>query len=888
MPVDRPEGALVGRADELALLDRALADARAGVGRCVLLRGGAWVGKTALLDLVTSRAEGFTVLRATCDQARADTPYAIANTLLPTARDLPELWEQAASLARSGPLLVVVDDAHWCDSHTLVWLNFLLRRGAGLPLLVLIARRAEATGQVSELLAEAAAHSHSSVLRVRPLAESTVAELLHREFGEPPAPSFTRLCRAMTGGVPALLARLVADLRAEGVHPSDQHTEQAASLARHRVARWVVPSLFGGSRSAWAVLRALAVLGRADEQLLTALSGFPARAVAAVVEDLRRYVGPERDWPRPVLAGALTGLTGAELTCLRARAARLLNDVGSAPEAVADQLVQLPVLEQTWMLPVLEEAADSAVRRGDSTAAVLYLQRLLEADGGTTELRLKLAEELSQTDPAAARRHLWEALQASEDLRDRARVGAAFESSGLVPEQPDLAMRGMTETLARLDEQEVELRAGLESALLSLGAQHVSNLPRFLSSVRERTPALAGARGLAARALEATISARCAESAARDALAALAEGGDELGDWWTRACASVVHLAGDSDAAVAALTARLARSGRSGDFWSYCQDLSIRSMFRQESGYSGAAKVDSQTAAGIVDSRQWHGLTSLPQLARASVVLEQGDVHGALAVLDALHLPTLRGLAWEFPTYLMVRGHARWMLGDRDTAARCFLDCGRYLADAGISNPAVTLWWLDLTYLLDELGRVHEAAEYVAEQEQRVLDWGTPKARGSWLLAKAVLVGGTAGVEHATEAVEVLTGSQARMLESQAKGVLGRHLLRLGEVKAARGHLRQAADLAVRNGSPVMAQSARNLLLAAGGRMPEVAASPEETLTDRERLVADLAGAGSTNREIATELCVTLRTVESHLTNVYRKLGVSTRRELAAKHVRLT
>ena len=99
---------------------------------------------------------------------------------------------------------------------------------------------------------------------------------------------------------------------------------------------------------------------------------------------------------------------------------------------------------------------------------------------------------------------------------------------------------------------------------------------------------------------------------------------------------------------------------------------------------------------------------------------------------------------------------------------------------------------------------------------------------------------------------------------------------------AAREHLRQAVELATICGATPLAARAEKELLATGARPRRVALSGVASLTPSERRVAEMAAQGPTNREIAQALFVTQRTVEVHLTSIYRKLGISSRSQLAA------
>jgi DNA-binding NarL/FixJ family response regulator len=97
---------------------------------------------------------------------------------------------------------------------------------------------------------------------------------------------------------------------------------------------------------------------------------------------------------------------------------------------------------------------------------------------------------------------------------------------------------------------------------------------------------------------------------------------------------------------------------------------------------------------------------------------------------------------------------------------------------------------------------------------------------------------------------------------------------------SAREPLRRALELAAACGAPALADEARSELYAAGSRPRSDALSGVAALTASERRIADLAAAGETNRDIAQALYITPKTVEVHLSNAYRKLGVRSRREL--------
>jgi DNA-binding NarL/FixJ family response regulator len=143
-------------------------------------------------------------------------------------------------------------------------------------------------------------------------------------------------------------------------------------------------------------------------------------------------------------------------------------------------------------------------------------------------------------------------------------------------------------------------------------------------------------------------------------------------------------------------------------------------------------------------------------------------------------------------------------------------------------------------------------------------------------------VKGNDGLPELQESIAVLEGGPAAIQLARSLVQLGSTLRRTGAVTEARAPLERAYELAIACGSPGLAESARVELAASGVRRLVGDSGGAAGLTPSERRVADLAAEGRTNREIAQELFVTPKTVEVHLSAAYRKLGISSRRELAA------
>jgi DNA-binding CsgD family transcriptional regulator len=140
---------------------------------------------------------------------------------------------------------------------------------------------------------------------------------------------------------------------------------------------------------------------------------------------------------------------------------------------------------------------------------------------------------------------------------------------------------------------------------------------------------------------------------------------------------------------------------------------------------------------------------------------------------------------------------------------------------------------------------------------------------------------GAARVHALEKAADVLGDSEEVLEHARALTELGLALRHARRRRAAREPLRQALALSDDCGALALAERARAELLAAGARPRRSALSGVKSLTQRELEVARRAAEGKSNREVANSLFVTVKTVEWHLSHVFHKLDVSSRRQLA-------
>ncbi len=261
----------------------------------------------------------------------------------------------------------------------------------------------------------------------------------------------------------------------------------------------------------------------------------------------------------------------------------------------------------------------------------------------------------------------------------------------------------------------------------------------------------------------------------------------------------------------------------------------------------------------------------------AKLLIERGDLAGA-RVLLARQPPMPPGSDIDALTR---RADTELLIAERSwLEALAASDRYRATLRERVVNPAWAPWRSLRAQALAGLGRHEEAIELLEQELGWARRWGAPGP-----VSRALRLLGTIGSEERVdalrEAVEVADGSGARLERAQALVALGSALRRSREPSAAREPLRRGLELAAQCGALPLADQARTELYAAGGRPKRDVLTGPDSLTPSEGRIAELAADGQGNREIAQALFVTPKTVEFHLTSVYRKLGISTRAQLS-------
>jgi DNA-binding CsgD family transcriptional regulator len=438
--------------------------------------------------------------------------------------------------------------------------------------------------------------------------------------------------------------------------------------------------------------------------------------------------------------------------------------------------------------------------------------------------------------------------------------------------------------MAELEPELLDVRRRLEAqavVAVQWGAGLLDELDMLVAQRDEIDEPGPGARMLESMiALNLAYKAHPVEESVRLVERAFADGSlVEEDDGLFAVAVLIVFGLADRDEALDVVDAMLERAHRRGSQFGLLGVSLWRGWLHLRRGELDDAAESIRTAQE--DLAAWHGTGGGDVYAAAHyarVQLEQGDLDGAWRTLD-------HGLREQLSTSLEA---TRWWL-----AIECdlLLLSGRpeealerserlRVEHAYVEIPLASAWRSPHARALHRLGRAAEALAVAEENLAIARGYGGPSAVS---LAARELgeMRGDDGLELLGEAVAVVEGTPARLELAKSLASLGRALRHARRPAEAREPLRRALELADACGAAGLAEDVRTELYAAGARPRTAALSGAGALTASERRIAALASEGSSNRDIAQTLFVTPKTVEVHLSNVYRKLGIRSRRELA-------
>jgi DNA-binding CsgD family transcriptional regulator len=801
---------------------------------------------------------------------------------------LHSLYWLTVTLAADSPLMIAVDDLHWCDEPSLRFLSYLVHRleGLGVALLCTVRprERQARTPLVSGIVADPAAR----LVRPGPLSIEATARLVSEGLGGSADEMFATACHTSTSGNPLLLKELIGMMQIEGVLPDSGQVSAVTALGPRAVSHAVLVRLGRVTDDALRLARAASVVpAGGDLALLASLAelevGDAAAAASALVAAEILSDDAEPRFVHPLVGQAIyEDMPTPDRSLAHERAARLLRERGSPAGAVAAHLALAPAGGREWVCDVLQEAARQSLRAGSPASAVHYLARAL-AEPAPPERRAGLLLELGSAeamlDSSSAIDHLTQAFeQGGDGVTVRAAAAVTLARTLLFYGRPDESVALIRRASAEM-EPGADVRLGLE-ALELMAMVYGTERPPSAQRLRRR---LTSGAGPGAKMLAAVVSRQLAygggnaDECVRLAFDAL-EGGELI-------------AADNSFLSVTAILT-LVRADRSeaDDAWDeLLHESRVRGSLVAKAGcslwraYASLRRGELDDVEELLESALeefWLlGAGTLPRAHHAGflsgVLRERGDLAGARRVLEAVKVPR------------DASDHARYWL---DALAELLLAEERFeeavrVAEtmerrfALLANPFDTPARLHRAVALYHLGRHEDGLALAVESLELARRWGAPGT-----VSRALRVLGTLeraeGLGHLRDAVDAAAGSVARLEYAKALVALGTSLRRARRPADARDPLRRGLASADALGATALVARARHELRAAGARPRTAALTGPAALTSAERRVAERAAVGQTNRAIAEALFVTTKTIELHLRNAYRKLGVSSRGQL--------
>jgi len=904
---------LVVRRAELATLWAALADARRGFPRFVLVEGEPGMGRTALLDQFATEADDAFVLRGSGEEFETPLRYGVLSQLcrsvdVASASALPAvcagpdgrsaepftvgaaLLEMVDDLQDRAPVVVVIDDAHLADAPSQLALLFALRRLQDQRVLTVLSAPIDRAALVVRGLRKLIEGEAGTTLCLTGLADADIRQLGTMIGQHRLSRALVERLREHTGGNPAHIRELLEDPGVEAL----ERLSHAPLPAPRSVRLLVQGRLAACTAPARRLLAAIAVVGKecefgmarrlaaVDEPLL-ALEGAVAVGLVEYCERHVRFLSP---LVRSAVYHAL-GIT--ERAELHAGAARFTPDRASMLRHLAAAATE----ENSELASVLSTFAHSEAHRGAlSGAANLFMDAARLAPAGPareTHIHDALECLLSAGDVAAAT-PLASELESSHDparahylLGRLARLhGRPFDAERLLNSAEGLHSQGMHTDLAAKLAAEL---AGLSIALL----RPAEALGWARAALRSSGGADTSARTLPYLALGLGLTGCGVDTPELVFAIRQAEGKESAASSDVLLAQAIVHQFSGAARRARDDAARLLTScGTPGQpivrvfglavlaFAEYRTGAWEDSVSHAELGLSAAGEAGLDLASSTLHAAAVWPLVGMGRwdAAESHASSSQAAVHGP----------------WD----QAMASTARAVLAAGQGRPADVLDAVAVVRSAGASGavdepdgfwPWPSLYVdasISLGHLDDAAGALERFEALVVARRSALGAATAARLRGALQSARGRQddADADAAFRHAIALASKLPSPFELALARLAYGAF---LRRSGKRTAAVVELRGAQDLFTRLGARPWSDECGREIAASGLAPRKRRRSQETALTPQESSVARLVAQGKSNRDVASELVVSVNTIEYHLKNIFAKLGIRSRSQLVLR-----
>jgi DNA-binding CsgD family transcriptional regulator len=907
---------LFGRERESARIDEVLDAARARRSGALIVRGEAGTGKSALLNAALERTEGIRVLRALGVQSEVEIAFSGLHELLRPALSsidaIPDAQAVAlrsalalasdtvperlavfggalsllAAVAEEQPLLCVIDDAHWLDEASAAAMTFVARRldADGIAMLFGVREpeiRTFTAPGIPELRLgglERGAARQLLATRLPPGAGSLVAEQLIE----------------VSRGNPLALIELPSGLTASqlvGQEPLDEPVHAGTAVERGFLRR--LAQLPGSTQ------RALLVVAASEVGERRALS----RALGVLQLDLQSLDPAEQaglvtlsssvDFCHPLARSAIYGAAEAIDRREAHRALAVAAEAAGEADRHAWHLAGAADGLDEELASALADTAESARRRGGVWAEAKALERAARL----TPKPLLRARRLARAGDAAYRAGrpevadalLAEAVEGDLELNELANAQARRAYIRLERGELDDALHLMIGGANELERKDPRAAATLLTNAATAADHQRLDIPWSIA-LGERAWRLAGDGAIDDAELCHIVSfERLSGGRVRDAVelawrcAELAENESE-GRVVVADSASTLLYAGEHAAARRLLERAVAADRATGALGDLGYALHIYAQLDWYDGYLQRAYGHALEAVQIVEELGTLQTLDdcLSRLAMFEAVLgreSDSQGHGQRALESALQLGDQKN---EVRARSAI-GMLALVTGDAEAAVAHLAPAVAALEAGGVGNPNQFRVHPDLVEAYARLGRWDEARPVAASLERQARATGISWALGAAMRCRALVADADAEAEAAFQEALRFHESAGAFEHARTELCFGEQLRRRGHRRDARMHLGTALEAFEGNGATPWAERARAELRASGLTLRRRQPAARDQLTPQELQISRLVAEGKTNRDVAATLFVTPKTVEFHLTRVYRKLGIHSRSELVRR-----
>jgi DNA-binding CsgD family transcriptional regulator/tetratricopeptide (TPR) repeat protein len=927
---------LVGRERELLTLGRLVEQAHAGRGAVALIEGEPGIGKSRLLDEVlgSARSLGFEVMLGAGEELERDRPFgpitaalglaaeasdprraAIAR-FLRAGQDASDAWERGPGLryqvldsildlvedlATTRPIALGLDDMQWADLSTLLVVRHLGPRLTSLPVvLLMVSRPVPRAGELAGVI-EALRREGLVQLELGPLSSSEVAELAGSTVqGELTSGFLSQLSGA--AGNPLLVTELVSAVQDGGGWPGD---EARGGVVPATFADAILRRLRFLSTEAIHVLRLASVLGSAFSVAdLALVLGRPVTDLVAPLDEARGAhllvelddrLGFRHDLIRDSIYADLPASVRKEL---HAHAARVLGAAGRSARQVAVHVTRGAAPGDAEAIGWLHRAARESLELEPAVAADL-LERARALGGPTsaspqllTELLMtyvwlgrfaeaeSLGKQLIAADGVAQDTHLRRLFLARAVMsQGRGQEGLTILEPALrdaaIPDGVRAALFAMGTTLrVVVGDAEGARVLGAEGVRLSERSGDFGNVALNLATL-----------GMAERAAGNPLRAVDLASRAVDLVGRARHVKPRVVTLYNLAARVLLDADRMDEAASVGETGRRLMEEH-GIVLGQAECHCLQAERLLHIGQWDDAGAEAETTVDLCTMFEaWHAFgmakSILALMATRRNELKRAESHVAAARDRLASAPDQHGRPWvRWTTGLFLEAK-----GDDHDALRSLLDA--WSDSEGIVSDEAT-FGPDLVRLALHLGERRLAEEASARLEAAAAKAGLSRIDGAAMLCRGLVHDDVDALGSSVQANRAITRPYELARSCEATGTA---LGRLGSREDGVAYLRESIEIYERLGATrdvVRVEASLRALGAPRGRVGR-RRRPEtgwRSLTATETSVVQLVADGLRNRDIADRLFISRRTVETHLTHIFRKVQVSSRTELVAESSR--